>query len=160
LCLLFVWTGQWLRNSAAAQSVALHPLTVSIAVVAFAVTAGIASVDFNLRVFAPFAASLTAALAGCVVAMKAATWLSQVVFLARPLALIGRHTLVIFLLHVSLQKVLLGAYPGQLPGAALGVAGILSAAVTIALLLLVSVGIDQVRARLEGTLGAAPSGAR
>jgi len=162
LCLLFVLLGQWLRSSAAVRSAVLHPLTVIVGAAVFATVAGIAQVDLNMRVFTPFAAALAAALAGCVATMKISQWLSRVASVARPLALIGQHTLVIFLLHVSLQKALLGVYPGDsLSGATLGILGLASAAATIAITLLVSMLLDHLRARRAGThVGVAPSGAR
>ncbi len=161
LCLLFVWVGQWLSVSPSVRRAAMHPLTVIVATLTFAAVAGSAEVDLNMRVFSPFAAALAAALAGCVVAMKASQWLSHVASVAQLLALIGRHTMVIFILHVSLQKALLEAYPGEpLSGVALGVLGFATAAVTIALTLLVSMGVDQMRARRDGTSGVAPSEAR
>ena len=162
LCLVFVWIGQWLRISPAARSVALHPITVITATLAFAVLVGNAEVDLNMRVFDPFAAALAAAIAGCVLTMKVSQWLSHVASVARPLALVGRHTLVIFILHVSLQKALLGMVPGDsLHGAALGVLGFASAAAAIAITLSISLAIDHLRLRRAGPHdGVAPSEAR
>jgi fucose 4-O-acetylase-like acetyltransferase len=161
LCLLFVWAGQWLRNSPSVRSAALHPLAFIVAALAFAAMVGTAAVDLNMRVFAPFFAALAAAVAGCVVTMKTSQWLSHVASVARPLALIGRHTLVIFILHVSVQKALLGVYPGDTPsGAALGILGFATSAAAIAITLLISLSIDYLRVRRSGRHDVAPSEAR
>lgn len=148
LCLMFVWVGQCLRISAPLKRVVLHPVTAVIAVGTFAATLGTARVDFNLRDFAPFAPALAAALAGCIATLQLSHWLCRYAPVARSLALVGRHTLPIFILHVSLQKALLGAYPGDaLSDAAHGLLGLLSAAVTISITLLLSLAVDQLRAR-------------
>jgi fucose 4-O-acetylase-like acetyltransferase len=161
LCLLFVWMGQWLRSSPEARSAALHPTTVIIAATVFAIVMRIARVDLNLRMFAPFAAALSAALAGCLVTLKASQWLTRVGHLAGLLALAGRHTMVIFILHVSVQKALLGAFPGgPVAGVSLGILGLASAAATLAITLWISVLLDHLRARRAGTQSVAPSGAR
>jgi acyltransferase len=162
LCLAFVWIGQALRTSAAARRVAAHPATIVVAAVIFALSLETARVDLNLRVFEPFPPALAAALAGCVLTLAFSQWLSRLAALARPLALIGRHTLIIFILHVSVQKALLMAYPGEsLAQTGLGVLGLASAALTIAITLAVSMLVDLVSSRrLAQRAGAAPSEAR
>ncbi len=162
LCLAFVWSGQALRDSAAAQRTATHPVTVVMAAAVFTLTLGSARVDLNLREFAPFWPALAAALSGCVLALAASRWLCRFAAIARPLALVGRHTLVIFILHVSVQKVLLMAYPGEaLSRTGLGLLGLASAALTIAITLLISVLIDLPKSRHAARREAAtPSEAR
>lgn len=161
LCLLFVWAGQCLRVSAPMRRAALHPVTVVICAGTFAAAMGVARVDFNMREFGPFVPALAAALAGCIVTLKVSQWLCRFTPVAHSLALVGQHSLVIFILHVSLQKALLVAYPGDLhSGAALGILGLASSAVTVALTLLLSLALDRWRARrVVGHAGVA-SGAR
>jgi polysaccharide biosynthesis protein PslL len=160
-CLLFVWLGQLLRGSPAARSAASHPLALAGAAAVFAALVSVAAVDLNLRVFTPFAAALAVALAGCLLTLRMSRLLAHLALVARPLALVGRHTLVIFILHVSLQKVLLGAFVGEMPpGTALGLWGLASAAATIVLTLLVAMLIEHLWTRRSGTHDAAPSEAR
>lgn len=161
LCLAFVWVGQALRNSVAAQRAVTHPATFAIAAAVFALSIGSAEVDLNRRIFEPFAFALVAALAGCVLTLAVSHALCRVATVARPLALIGRHTFVIFILHVSVQKALLTAYPGEsLPQTGLGMLGLASAALTIAITLSVSVLIEFFGARHAAQRDAAPSEAR
>jgi acyltransferase len=162
LCLLFVWSGQALRNSAVAQRALVHPAVAFVAVAIFTLSLGLAQVDLNLRVFEPFVLALLAALSGCVLTFALSQWLCRFAPVARPLGLIGRHTLVIFILHVSLQKALLMAYPGEsLSPTGLGILGLASAAVSIAITLLISMLIEHLLSRHLGQReGVAPSGAR
>ena len=166
LCLLFVWSGQALRTSAAAQRAVEIPAVAVAAAIVFALSLGMAQADLNLRVFAPFAWALLAALSGCVLTLALSHWLSRFTLVARPLALIGRHTLVIFILHVSLQKALLVVYLDASSGeslsqSGLGILGLVSAAVTIAITLLISMLADHLMSRHAGPReGAAPSEAR
>jgi fucose 4-O-acetylase-like acetyltransferase len=161
LCLAFVWIGQVLRTSDAARRVASHPATIVLAALVFTLSLGTAQVDLNLRVFDPFALALAAALAGCVLTLGVSRGLSRHAAFARPLALIGRHTLVIFILHVSVQKALLMAFPGEsLSQAGLGLLGLASAVVAIAITLALSVLIDRLSARHAAQRGATPSEAR
>ncbi len=162
LCLAFVWSGQMLRTSDAAGRIAAHPATILIAALVFALSLGTVQVDLNLRLFDPFALALAAALAGCVLTLGMSRGLSRYAAFARPLALIGRHTLVIFILHVSVQKALLMAFPGEsLSQTGLGLLGLASAALTIAITLALSVLIDLLSARHAAQRdGATPSEAR
>jgi fucose 4-O-acetylase-like acetyltransferase len=148
LCLTFVLLGQWLRVSETVRRVSLHPVTVLICVAVFAASLGAAQVDLNMRVFSPFGVALAAAAAGCVLTLKLSQWLCRIEPVARPLTLVGRHTLAIFLLHVSLQKVLLGLLPlDALPAIARAAVGIATAVSAIMLSLLVSLIFDQLRLR-------------
>jgi fucose 4-O-acetylase-like acetyltransferase len=161
LCLSFVWIGQAIHAGAAAQRVAVHPAVVAMAAAVFVLTLGVARVDLNTRVFEPFVPALAAALAGCVLTLWMSRGLCRVSVLARPLALIGRHTLVIFILHVSVQKALLVAYPGEsLSQTGLGILGLATAALTIAITLPISVLIDRTSSRLHARQTATPSEAR
>ena len=161
LVLAFVWTGQALRTSSAAQRAVFQPATLVIAAAVFALSLGTAAVDLNLRVFEPFALALSAALAGCVLTLALSRGLCRFAAIARPLELIGRHTLVIFILHVSVQKALLMVFPGDsLSQTGLGILGIVSAALTIAITLCVSVLIDLFSARHAAQRDATPSEAR
>lgn len=161
LCAAFVWTGQALRTSSAARRAVAHPATFLIAAVVFALSLGTSEVDLNLRVFEPFALALSAALAGCVLTLAMSRGLCRFAAIARPLALIGRHTLVIFILHVSVQKALLMVFPGEtLSRTGLGILGLASAALTIALTLCVSMLFDLFGARHATQRDATPSEAR
>jgi acyltransferase len=161
LCLAFVWTGQALRTSGAARRAVVHPATVVIAAALFALSLGTAKVDLNLRVFEPFALALTAALAGCVLTLALSRGLCRFAALARPLARVGRHTLVIFILHVSVQKALLMVFPGEsLSRTGLGILGLVSATLTIAITLCVSVLLDLFSARHAAQRDATASEAR
>jgi fucose 4-O-acetylase-like acetyltransferase len=65
-------------------------------------------VDLNLRVFTPPALAMLAAASGCLMALALARALTALRPVAAMFTTIGRHTLAIFLLHVSIQKALLG----------------------------------------------------
>ena len=116
--------------------------------------------------FEDVAGQVLAALSGCVLTLALSHWLSRFMLVARPLALIGRHTLVIFILHVSLQKALLVVYLDASSGeslsrSGLGILGLVSAAVTIAITLLISMLADHLMSRHAGPReGATPSEAR
>jgi fucose 4-O-acetylase-like acetyltransferase len=161
LCLAFMWAGQALRTSNAARRAVMHPAMLVIAAAVFAHSLGTAKVDLNLRVFEPFTLALSAALAGCVLTLAVSRGLCRFAAIARPLALVGRHTLVIFILHVSVQKALLMVFPGEsLSQTGLGILGLVSAALTIAITLCVSVLIDLFRARHAAQRDATPSEVR
>jgi len=106
-CLLFVCAGALLHDAPALRARVEHPLVVATAVLLFAFSLG-ARVDFNLRVFTPPPLAVLAAASGCVVALALARVLTTLPKVAALLATVGRHTLTIFLLHVSIQKALLG----------------------------------------------------
>jgi fucose 4-O-acetylase-like acetyltransferase len=162
LCLTFVWLGQWLRLSETGRRVALHPVVVVIALAVFVASLGVARVDLNMRVFSPFGVALAAAIAGCVLTLRLAQGMPRFAAVAHPFALAGRHSLVIFILHVSLQKALLGLFPlAAMSPAALGAVGIATATAAIVSSLLVSWCIDYLRTRRAiAHERAAPSGAR
>ena len=67
-----------------------------------------ARVDLNLRVFTPPALAMLAAVSGCLMALALARALTALRPVAAMFTTVGRHTLAIFLLHVSIQKALLG----------------------------------------------------
>jgi len=106
-CLLFTCAGALLQDAPALRARVEHPLVVAAAVILFALSLG-ASVDLNLRVFTPPALAVLAAASGCVVALGLARALTALPPMAALFATVGRHTLMIFLLHVSIQKALLG----------------------------------------------------
>jgi fucose 4-O-acetylase-like acetyltransferase len=162
LCLTFVWLGQWLRLSETGRRAATHPAVVVIALAVFVASLGVARVDLNMRLFSPFGVALAAAVAGCVLTLALARGLLRFVAVARSFALAGRHSLVIFILHVSLQKALLGLFPlAALPSVALVAVGIATATAAIVSSLLVSWCIDYLRTRhAVAQERAAPSGAR
>jgi fucose 4-O-acetylase-like acetyltransferase len=162
LCLTFVWLGRWLRLSETGRRVVLHPVVVLIALAVFVASLGVARVDLNMRLFSPFGVALVAAIAGCVLTLRLAQGMSRISAMAHPFALAGRHSLVIFILHVSLQKALLGLFPlAAMPSAALVAVGVATATAAIVSSLLVSWCIDYLRTRRAVAHGrAAPSGAR
>jgi fucose 4-O-acetylase-like acetyltransferase len=161
LCLTFVWLGQWLRLSETARRVALHPVAVVIALGVFVASLGVARVDLNMRLFSPFPLALAAAVAGCVLSLKIAQGLCRFTPVAHPFALVGRHSLVIFILHVSLQKALLGLVPLEsMSPVALVAVGIATATAAIVSSLAVSSCLDHLRTRRAvAHERAAPSGA-
>ena len=162
LCLTFVWLGQWLRLSEVGHRISMHPVSVLIGALVFAGALGVARTDLNMRIISPFAWALAAAAAGCIVTLKLSQWLCRFAAAARPITLVGRHTLAIFILHVSLQKALLALFPiDALSTVALGAVGIATAVAAIVLSLLVSLAIDHLRMRRAVTHERmAPSGAR
>ena len=142
VCLLFVCLGALLQDSPAVRRCVEQPLVVAAALVLFAWALG-ARVDLNLRLFTPPALALIAAASGCVMALALARALAAVRPVAALFATVGRHTLVIFLLHVSLQKALLGfmAAPSSTFGRAL--VGLATAAVAVLVSVAVSAGWDR-----------------
>lgn len=106
VCLLFVWLGASLGQRPALRAALVHPAAVAAAVLAFALALP-AHVDLNLRELSPRALALVAAAAGSLTTLAAARGIARLPLLAAPLALVGRHTMAIFLLHVSIQKALL-----------------------------------------------------
>lgn len=106
-CLIFVLAGQLLQIAPALWHGLRHPAVTSLAALAFVWTMSIATIDLNLRLFTPLLPALLAALSGCILALNMASWISLLPAPRRICAFVGRHTLPIFLLHVSIQKALL-----------------------------------------------------
>lgn len=106
-CLVFVLLGQLLQVSAWLWQRVRSVAVAVVATLMFAWAASLATVDLNLRIFSPALPALCAALSGCVLALNVAAWISRAPSMGRTCAFIGRHTLPIFLLHVSIQKALL-----------------------------------------------------
>ena len=106
-CVLFVCIGALLQDSPALRARVQHPLAVAAAILLFALSMR-ARVDLNLRVFAPPALAVLAAVSGSLMALALARALTAVRPIAAMFSTVGRHTLAIFLLHVSIQKALLG----------------------------------------------------
>jgi fucose 4-O-acetylase-like acetyltransferase len=129
-CLLFVFAGALLQDSRAMRRRVEHPLAVAAAAVVFACSLA-ATVDLNLRVFAPPALAVLAAASGCVVALGVARALTALAPIATLFATVGRHTLTIFLLHVSIQKALLGLIAVPAPTLIRVLAGLATAAVAV-----------------------------
>jgi fucose 4-O-acetylase-like acetyltransferase len=126
-----------------------HPLFVAGCAVLFVLSLS-ARVDLNLRVFSPPALAITAAFSGCVLALALARALAKLRPFASVLATVGRHTLLIFLLHVSIQKELLGWFTDEHGSrVALLLAGLVTAAAAIAVCLAISMLWDGVRARMQ-----------
>jgi len=107
VCLLFVGVGALLQDAPALRARVEQPLVVAAAVLVFAFSLG-ARVDLNLRVFTPPALAVLAAASGCLMALALARALTALRPVAAMFTTVGRHTLAIFLLHVSIQKALLG----------------------------------------------------
>jgi fucose 4-O-acetylase-like acetyltransferase len=148
-CLLFVWSGAMLRENSRARAMTSHPLFVAGCAVLFVLSLS-ARVDLNLRVFSPPALAITAAFSGCVLALALARALAKLRPFASVLATVGRHTLLIFLLHVSIQKELLGWFTDEHGSrVALLLAGLVTAAAAIAVCLAISMLWDGVRARMQ-----------
>jgi polysaccharide biosynthesis protein PslL len=150
LCVLFVCLGALLQDTPALRARVEQPLVAAVALLVFAVSLG-ARVDLNLREFAPPAVALLAALGGCVLALALARALTAWHPAAALFTTVGRHTLAIFLLHVSLQKALLGLIGVPASTSARLLAGLATAAVAIAVSLAVSAAwefaLSQRRAR-------------
>lgn len=134
LCLVFVCLGRALRQSPGLMRLVFTPGAALITALVFAALIGSAHVDLNMRVFTPFFPALAAAVCGCVLALSAAGAMSRFPAAASLFALLGRHTLAIFILHVSLQKALLGVLDrwGSMPW----LAGLITSAAAIAIALL------------------------
>jgi polysaccharide biosynthesis protein PslL len=107
VCLLFVCVGALLQDTATLRARVEQPLVGAAAVLLFAFSLS-ARVDLNLRVFTPPALAMLAAASGCLMALALARALTALRPVAAMFITIGRHTLTIFLLHVSIQKALLG----------------------------------------------------
>jgi len=138
LCLVFVFAGQLLRNSPwLAKRVRSTTVGVAAAIL-FAWSVTVASVDLNMRMFTPFFPALLAAVSGCVIALNVAEAICRSAALARLVAFVGRHTMPIFLLHVSIQKALLKLDARfELPMDHACIKGLLTAALAIALAVIV-----------------------
>jgi fucose 4-O-acetylase-like acetyltransferase len=106
-CLLFACMGALLQDVPALRARVEQPLVVAAAVLLFVVSLG-ARVDLNLRVFTPPALAVLAAVSGCLLTLAVARALTALRPIAVLFTAVGRHTLAIFLLHVSIQKALLG----------------------------------------------------
>jgi fucose 4-O-acetylase-like acetyltransferase len=128
-CLLFVWLGAWLREDGRARAAFESPWTLVLAGALFVVALP-ARVDLNLRVFTPPLLALLAAVCGCVLAIGLARALARLRAPAQLLATVGRHTLAIFLLHVSIQKAVLGDSRSWIAGL---IAAILAIGISLAL---------------------------
>jgi fucose 4-O-acetylase-like acetyltransferase len=140
LCTLFVMLGQLMRYSPELWQAACKPAIGAVAAVLFLMCATIAEVDLNLRMFAPFIPALLAACTGCVLTLQLAAWLSRFNVPTRAFAFVGRHTLPIFLLHVSIQKALLQLNSGS---QLIADQNLLMGAATAAVAVLVSVLVER-----------------
>ena len=137
-CLLFVCLGALMQNTPAVRARVEQPLVVAAAVLLFGFSLG-ARMDLNLRVFTPPALAVLAAASGCLLALALARALSAVRPIAALFATLGRHTLAIFLLHVSIQKALLGFVAVPSSPFMRVLAGLATAAVAVLVSLAVSV---------------------
>jgi fucose 4-O-acetylase-like acetyltransferase len=149
-CVLFTCVGALLKDAPALRNRVEQPLVVAVAVLLFVFSLG-ASVDLNLRVFTPAALAVLAAASGCLMALGLARALAALRPIATLFSTVGRHTLAIFLLHVSIQKALLG-FIGVPPATFTRVlVGLATAAVAILVSLAVSAAwewlLSQRRAR-------------
>ena len=106
VCLLFVCVGALLQDAPALRARVEQPLVVAAAVLVFAFSLG-SRTDLNLRVFTPPTLAVFAAASGCLMALALARALTALRPVAAMFTTVGRHTLAIFLLHVSIQKALL-----------------------------------------------------
>jgi fucose 4-O-acetylase-like acetyltransferase len=106
VCLLFVCVGALLQDAPALRARLEQPLVVAAAVLVFAFSLG-SRTDLNLRVFTPPMLAVFAAASGCLMALALARALTALRPVAAMFTTVGRHTLAIFLLHVSIQKALL-----------------------------------------------------
>jgi fucose 4-O-acetylase-like acetyltransferase len=151
-CLLFAALGALVREWQGLRQVVGNPVVGIAALGVFVACIG-ARVDLNLREFSPPVLALGAALAGCVAAFAASGLLARG-FAAAPLSLVGRHTLVIFLLHVSIQKAIVAWAPSMSAPATFAF-GLAAATVTIVITLTLSLLWDLMtrrRPRLPDTL--------
>jgi fucose 4-O-acetylase-like acetyltransferase len=149
-CLLFVWLGAWLNDSPRIRAVLQDPWALAVAVAVFMLCLR-ARVDLNLRVFAPPALAMLAAIGGCIVTLGVARGFAGWRAPRYLLATVGRHTLAIFLLHVSIQKALLA-------GSTSWWAGVLAAAAAIGIPMLLSAGARMGLARWRNRhVGRAPA---
>jgi polysaccharide biosynthesis protein PslL len=135
LCLVFVCLGRTLRQSPWLTRLVFTPGASVLAAMVFAALIGAAHVDLNMRVFAPLLPALAAAVCGCMLALGVAGAVSRFPAAAALFALLGRHTLSIFILHVSLQKAMLGLLDRW--GSTSWAAGLITSATAIAVVLLV-----------------------
>jgi fucose 4-O-acetylase-like acetyltransferase len=141
-CLLFVCVGALLKEAPALRARVEQPLVVAAAVVLFAFSLG-ARVDLNLRVFTPPALAVLAAASGCLLALALARALTAWRPIAAMFTAVGRHTLAIFLLHVSIQKALLGFIAVSSSTFARALAGLATAAVAVLVSLAVSAAAER-----------------
>lgn len=147
-CLPFVWLGAWLNDSPRARAVVESPWTMAVAAMLFVFCLG-ARVDLNLRVFTPPYLAMLAAIAGCALSLAVARGLATMRAPRALLSAVGRHTLAIFLLHVSIQKALLG-------GADSWMAGVVSATAAIVIPMLLSAATRWARTRFAREARLAP----
>jgi fucose 4-O-acetylase-like acetyltransferase len=143
-CLLFVWLGALLHDSPKLRARLGRPWVIAClaALFGFALRA---RVDLNLRLYAPPLLASLAAMSGCLLTLALARGLATLRIPAALFATVGRHTLAIFLLHVSIQKVLLGWLTAS------WLSGLLSAAVAIAVSMALSAGSRHLMARWRET---------
>jgi polysaccharide biosynthesis protein PslL len=130
VCVLFVCLGAFLHETPAFRARLEQPLVAAAAGLLFAFSLG-ARVDLNLREFAPAGVAVLAALSGCVLALAVARGLTAWHPVAAMFTTVGRHTLAIFLLHVSIQKALLGLIGVPASTSDRMVAGLTTAAVAV-----------------------------
>jgi fucose 4-O-acetylase-like acetyltransferase len=123
LCVLFVLFGYLLQVRPMISHLVRTPAVGVVAAIVFAGCVVLTRTDLNLRVFEPFGLSLLAAISGCLLSLNVAALLTRFALPTSMFALLGRHTMPIFLLHVSIQKSLLNldlewlAYQAWLSGA-------------------------------------------
>jgi polysaccharide biosynthesis protein PslL len=146
-CLLFVWLGVAMAERPPLRAALTRPAVVGLAVLVFALALP-ARLDLNLRELSPRPLALLGAAAGSLATLAAARGLVRLPAVAAPLALVGRHTMAIFLLHVSIQKALLVRSGVETESrAAFLLLGVATAAAAIAIGLAVSLLWDRVLAR-------------
>jgi fucose 4-O-acetylase-like acetyltransferase len=155
VCTLFVCLGALLQEAPAVRTRLELPLVTVAAVLLFAFSLS-ARVDLNLREFSPAGVAVLAALSGCVLALALARALTLWHPAAALFTTIGRHTLAIFLLHVSIQKALLGLLGPGLIGDSASMstrmlAGLATAALAIFSSLVLSVAWDMLLSRRRAT---------
>jgi len=156
-CVLFVCVGALLQDSPALRARVEHPLVIAAAVLLFAFSLG-ARVDLNLRVFTPPALAVLAAVSGSLMALALARALTALRPVAAMFSTVGRHTLAIFLLHVSIQKALLGFIAVPSSTFLRIFAGLATAAVAILLGLAVSATWERLLSRRRARRMTAPAG--
>jgi fucose 4-O-acetylase-like acetyltransferase len=146
VCLLFVCLGALLQDSPALRRWVEQPMVVAAAVLLFGFALG-ARVDLNLRIFTPPALAVLAAASGCVITLALARALAAVRPVAAAFGTVGRHTLAIFLLHVSIQKALLGFIAAPSSTLVRALAGLATAAVAVLVGVAVSAAWDWLMSR-------------
>lgn len=149
VCVLFVCLGALLHETPAIRARLEQPLVAAAAVLLFALSLG-ARVDLNLREFAPAGVAVLAASSGCVLALALARALTTWRPVAALFTTVGRHTLAIFLLHVSIQKALLGLIGVPASASDRIVAGLTTAVVAVLVSLALSVAWEFLLSRRRG----------